>query len=463
MILAYLAGAEVERDNVGFPLRITTAAAGQAVGDIRYKVRSWPLNESTLSTPAVVAPPLLAEPGLAVAEYTLFRDGAKNTVTQKLADAVEQGFGLRNPDRDSTATIPAGSTTHGVDTRASQKPPMTTVFVGANDMLHAFRAGPNCAAGGLIDASASVDLNAVQPTMPAGCSELGGEELWGFVPYDQLAKVKDLLHSRDARSAHLHDRLVDTVRRRVRARQLQQVDRRRHLRRHRRLAQGALLRPRRGRPVSHGTGRDGNRAVHEESTHHQRPHHAVEPRQSRHQRRHGRRHQEQQQRRLQRLPEDGADLVGAVDRLDRPRLQRDPARRRIRLRRLRRLGLQRYLPGALGGLVFGRQGALHARRAHRRRGGGDRRRHHARRHQRLPERNRRAAFGLQRRHHQLLGGRGRRTSVEGHGHAGLLRRPARLHLEGELREPGHPYPSRRPRSRGPAFRTSRSRSRPAPP
>ena len=193
MILAYLAGAEVERDNVGFPLRITTAAAGQAVGDIRYKVRSWPLNESTLSTPAVVAPPLLAEPGLAVAEYTLFRDGAKNTVTQKLADAVEQGFGLRNPDRDSTATIPAGSTTHGVDTRATQKPPMTTVFVGANDMLHAFRAGPNCAAGGLIDASASVDLNAVQPTMPAGCSELGGEELWGFVPYDQLAKVKDLL------------------------------------------------------------------------------------------------------------------------------------------------------------------------------------------------------------------------------------------------------------------------------
>src|SRR5262249_44235112 len=46
----------------------------------------------------------------------------------------------------------------GVDTRTNLKPPMTVVFVGANDMLHAFRGTT-------------------------------GDELWGFVPYDQLGKL----------------------------------------------------------------------------------------------------------------------------------------------------------------------------------------------------------------------------------------------------------------------------------
>jgi len=44
--------------------------------------------------------------------------------------------------------------------------------VGANDMLHAFRAGPQCA-------------------LAVGC-EQGSEELWGFIPYDQLGKLIDI-------------------------------------------------------------------------------------------------------------------------------------------------------------------------------------------------------------------------------------------------------------------------------
>ena len=48
------------------------------------------------------------------------------------------------------------------------------VYVGSNDgMLHAFRAGPNCSPS------------------TAGCPETGGEELWGFVPFDQLGALSE--------------------------------------------------------------------------------------------------------------------------------------------------------------------------------------------------------------------------------------------------------------------------------
>ncbi len=56
---------------------------------------------------------------------------------------------------------------------------MTVVYTGANDMLHAFRAGPSCATGPSLST----------PVVCAG--DNGGQELWGFVPYDQLVKLHD--------------------------------------------------------------------------------------------------------------------------------------------------------------------------------------------------------------------------------------------------------------------------------
>ena len=185
MILAFLVGARVDRDNFGNPLRSST-------GDILYKARTWPLAESTLASPAVITPPLLDSPGFAQAEYTMFADGVKRS-SGTLANAIDAGFGLRNPDKDDNSTIPIGNTTHGVDPRTTQKPLMSVVYLGSNDMLHAFRAGPNCAAGGAIDPSAVRPPSPPPAPPPTGCDELGGEELWGFVPYDQLVKLKELV------------------------------------------------------------------------------------------------------------------------------------------------------------------------------------------------------------------------------------------------------------------------------
>ncbi len=81
--------------------------------------------------------------------------------------AVRQGYGLRNPDQDQSGT--------GNDSRNNLKPVMTVVYAPANDMLHAFRAGPNV--------SPSTACNPVT-------NECGGQELWGFVPFDQLGALR---------------------------------------------------------------------------------------------------------------------------------------------------------------------------------------------------------------------------------------------------------------------------------
>jgi hypothetical protein len=49
---------------------------------------------------------------------------------------------------------------------------MTVLYAPANDMLHAFRSGP-----------------CDTPALSVPCDELGGEELWGFLPYDQLHTI----------------------------------------------------------------------------------------------------------------------------------------------------------------------------------------------------------------------------------------------------------------------------------
>jgi hypothetical protein len=158
MILAFVAGADVVRDPAGAPTRT-------AGGEILYRARPWILSESTLSTPAVMTPPSNRVPQVHQAEYLLMRDGPRDISTgNAIPGTVVLGYGLRNPDADGKEA-PTGPRTDN-----TLKPVMSVVYLAANDMLHAFRAGPQ-----LVGA------------------ETGGEELWGYVPYDQLPKLRDRL------------------------------------------------------------------------------------------------------------------------------------------------------------------------------------------------------------------------------------------------------------------------------
>ena len=165
-ILAHMIGARVKRSlNDGRPLRAPAGAPVDAPGTLFFADRGWTFPDTTNSTPAVVTPPLRSTPDKHVAEFVLFRDGRRDQNRQGI-DEINLGFGLRNPDFDDA--FPA--------TKLNLKPIMTTIYIGAQDMLHAFRAGPNC---GNAD--------------PTQCAEQGGEELWGFVPFDLLVKQKDMI------------------------------------------------------------------------------------------------------------------------------------------------------------------------------------------------------------------------------------------------------------------------------
>jgi hypothetical protein len=168
MILAFTAGAEAQRDGSGNPIRDLTT------GEILYQARSWVLSESTLATPAVSVVPLQITPGVHVPEYTLYRDGPRTGDPGVDGGAIDRGFGMRNPDIAATVG------------NAAVKPAMSVVYVPANDMLHAFRGGPNC--GG-------------PPPGPTSCpgGEMGGQELWAYVPYDLLPKLKDRLRPQNRR------------------------------------------------------------------------------------------------------------------------------------------------------------------------------------------------------------------------------------------------------------------------
>jgi hypothetical protein len=164
IILAFTAGARVFLGGDGRPQR-------DGSGNILYRARTWIMAESTLAAPGVVTPPLETNVSVHLTpEYTLFRDGPRNASNQSV-NLINSGFGMRNPDDDGTATSKADVTL---------KPSMSVVVHGTNHMLHAFRAGPQSFAG---------SPPVCTPSFGATPNECGGEELWAFVPYDQLAKL----------------------------------------------------------------------------------------------------------------------------------------------------------------------------------------------------------------------------------------------------------------------------------
>jgi hypothetical protein len=189
-ILAFTAGAQ-QAQVAGIPqrcqvppLNLPCDGTGSAPGDILYVARFWPLAESTLAVPAVVPPPLEAMPVTHAAEYLLFRDGVRDSTgaAPSTGNPAASGFGLRNPDKNAGPGIGAPSAING-----NFEPLMTVIYHAANDMVHAFRGGP-CPGG-----SCAI----------SGGSETGGEELWGFVPFDQLDKLQDRLEGQ-GRSPHTY-------------------------------------------------------------------------------------------------------------------------------------------------------------------------------------------------------------------------------------------------------------------
>jgi len=187
--LAYLAGAQLAAVN-GVPVR-TSASGGTTSGraQLQYVVRPWVLSESTLAAPGVVTPPLLAGPKVAagaigVEEYKAYRDGLKLSTGAPI-NGVVNGLGLRNPDRAETSATQ--TIKDAAADNATLKPVMSVVYHATNQGLHAFRAGPcpvppptSGLSGASLDCGNSVET---------GTRELGGEELWAFVPYDLLAKL----------------------------------------------------------------------------------------------------------------------------------------------------------------------------------------------------------------------------------------------------------------------------------
>ena len=176
IILAHAAGAELVKSGASALRQPVTRL-------LQFRKRPSLLAESTLSAPAVVTPPSEGVPASHQAEYKLFRDGPRAT-GDLATNGIANGFGLRNPDLD--ASTPAT----GPDTRTALKPVMSVVYHGANDMLHAFRAGPCQTLG-------------TAGTCVGGAVETGGEELWAFVPYDQLGKLRERLKPQ-AREPHTY-------------------------------------------------------------------------------------------------------------------------------------------------------------------------------------------------------------------------------------------------------------------
>jgi hypothetical protein len=151
IILAYMAGAELVKDGGN--------AVRTSGGQIQFRARQWMLAESTLAAPAAVGPPPDERTKFHIPEYQSFIKGPGGA-------ALKMGFGLTQPP--DTSDDPDNLPPYVRDT--VHQPVMTVVYHSANDMLHAFRAGPsNMGVGG----------------------ETGGEELWGFVPFDLLGALKE--------------------------------------------------------------------------------------------------------------------------------------------------------------------------------------------------------------------------------------------------------------------------------
>jgi hypothetical protein len=177
-ILGWAAGAQQVVNNAALK-RVTSGTDNQMP---LFAARAFVLADSTLASPAVVGPPDATPPAgpLGVTEWSYYAHGFKSTsapvnVQQELD--ISQGFGLLDADLDANAPVA------GVDrvTNPTLRPVMTVVYAGANDMLHAFRAGPNC------------DVPGGGNNLYLACADHGGEELWGFVPFDSLGQLQTLL------------------------------------------------------------------------------------------------------------------------------------------------------------------------------------------------------------------------------------------------------------------------------
>ncbi len=187
IILAYTAGGALVTSGsnavrTGLPLCIFN---GTTCGALQFSARSWVLAESTLAAPGVVTPPLESVPATHTSEYKLYRDGPRTTagLAADTGASILLGFGLRNPDKDGTDLTGTG--------RMSLKPAMSVVYHATNGMLHAFRAGPCSDASG-----GTLCLDGVT-------NEKGGEEMWAFVPFDQLQNLKERMKTQ-ARDPHTY-------------------------------------------------------------------------------------------------------------------------------------------------------------------------------------------------------------------------------------------------------------------
>ncbi len=173
ILLAWLAGAQLARSsNDNKPLRDNTVDTVNK--PLIYRDRGWLLGDTLIGAPAIVGPPLRGAPSQHILEFALFRDGRRSAADQQGIDDLDRGFGLRNPDFDDA----------NPDTKPALKPSMTVVYLPANDGLHAFRAGPNCGPAAGQPFNPAVDCGAG--------GEEGSQELWNFLPFDQLGKVKEL-------------------------------------------------------------------------------------------------------------------------------------------------------------------------------------------------------------------------------------------------------------------------------
>jgi hypothetical protein len=172
ILLARVAGATLDTDSDLAVRANVLGCQANTAPCLRFRTRPWIMADSTLSAPGVVAPPLQANPKTHLGEYQIYRDGIRDG-SGHAVNGYSSGFGLRNPDKDGQP---------GSQADTALKPNMTLVLHPTNEMLHAFRGGP----------------------CPAGCTETGGEELWAFVSYDQLGKLKERLTKTQTRTDHTY-------------------------------------------------------------------------------------------------------------------------------------------------------------------------------------------------------------------------------------------------------------------
>ena len=200
MILAFMAGgAPVSSTGITGVKRSSGAIASSPAQSLLFVARSWVLGDSELATAAVVTPPQLQapDPSPYTAEYDMYTKGPRDSGSRNPGPAsqIKEGVGLAQPDDDADPATPA-----------SLEPVMTVVYLPANDMLHAFRAGPNVPANQCQKDTTPTDAffpnDVIRMSSTKDC---GGEELWGFVPYDQLAAVRlRFIHEPQGRNNHVY-------------------------------------------------------------------------------------------------------------------------------------------------------------------------------------------------------------------------------------------------------------------